>query len=388
MRDTTVLGITEDHQALRDVVRRWVDDRVIPTVRDREARNEYPDDLIPELAALGVMGMSIPEEFGGSDVDYVSYGLVFEELARGWMGLASVVGSSSPAAWLIAQYGTTDQKSQLLPDLAQGRRVSAMALTEPSVGSDLKNLATTAVRRGDVYVVNGTKTMITHARHADPLVALVRTDASVTPPHRGMSLLLIDPDTPGYCVGRDMGKLGHKGLELCELSFQDAEVPVANLLGAEEGQGFYQMMSALDRGRIYMAGASIGIARAAYEDAVRYAGERQAFGQAIADFQAVKLKVADMAMQIEAARLLMINAAVATQANGRASTESAMAKVFASEVALKAAMDSMRIHGGYGYTTEFPVERYYRDAALMPIGEGVNDILLLLIADTVMGRKR
>jgi len=388
MRDTTVLGITEDHQALRDVVRRWVDDRVIPTVRDREARNEYPDDLIPELAALGVMGMSIPEEFGGSDVDYVSYGLVFEELARGWMGLASVVGSSSPPAWLIAQYGTTDQKSQLLPDLAQGRRVSAMALTEPSVGSDLKNLATTAVRRGDVYVVNGAKTMITHARHADPLVALVRTDASVTPPHRGMSLLLIDPDTPGYCVGRDMGKLGHKGLELCELSFQDAEVPVANLLGAEEGQGFYQMMSALDRGRIYMAGASIGIARAAYEDAVRYAGERQAFGQAIADFQAVKLKVADMAMQIEAARLLMINAAVATQANGRASTESAMAKVFASEVALKAAMDSMRIHGGYGYTTEFPVERYYRDAALMPIGEGVNDILLLLIADTVMGSKR
>ncbi len=388
MSDYTVVGMTDDHRALRDVVRQWVDDRVIPTVHDREARGEYPDDLIPELAAMGVMGMSVPEQYGGSDVDYVSYGLVFEELARGWMGLASVVGSSSPAAWLIARYGTDEQKDSLLPDLAQGKRTTAMALTEPSAGSDLKSLRATAVRRGDTYVVNGTKTMITHARHANPLVALVRTDTAMEPPHRGMSLLLIDPDTPGYTISKDMGKLGHKGLELCELSFDDAEVPVTNLLGSDEGQGFYQMMSALDRGRIYMAGASIGIARASYEAAVRYATQREAFGQPIADFQAVKLKVARMATQIEAARLLMINAAVATDLNGRASTESAMAKVFASEVALEASMESMRIHGGYGFTTEFPVERFYRDAALMPIGEGVNDILMLLVADTLMGRKR
>jgi alkylation response protein AidB-like acyl-CoA dehydrogenase len=382
-----MLGLTEEHHAFREVVRQFVEDRVIPTVQGREARDEYPADLLPELAAMGVMGMSVPEEYGGSDVDYVTYGLVFEELARGWMGLASVVGSSSSAAWLVARYGTAKQKDRYLPDLAAGRRTSAMALTEPSAGSDLKGLRMTAVRSGDVYVVNGTKTMITQARRADPLLVLVRTDPAAQPAHHGMSLLLVHPGTPGYVVSKDMNKLGHKGLELCELSFEDARVPAGQLLGPVEGQGFYQVMSALDRGRIYMAGASIGIARAALEAALRYSQDREAFGHRISDFQAVKLKLARMATQIEAARLLMLDAAVATGQDGRASTQSAMAKVFASEAALEAAIESMRIHGGYGYTTEFPVERYYRDAALMPIGEGVNDILMLLVADHLLGRK-
>jgi alkylation response protein AidB-like acyl-CoA dehydrogenase len=332
--------------------------------------------------------MSIPEQYGGSDVDYVSYALIYEELARGWMGLASVVGSSSAGCWLISRFGTQEQKEKYLPDLAAGRRVSGIAMTEPAVGSDLKNLKLTASRDNDSYTVNGTKTMITQARHADPLLMLVRTDTAAEPPHRGMSLLLIERDVAGYSIGKDIKKLGHRGLELCELNFDNAVVPVAQLLGEEEGQGFYQMMSALDRGRLYMAGAATGIARASLEAAVRYAKQRVAFGQPLADFQAVKIRLANMTTKIEASRLLYLNAAAKTQADGRASSETAMAKVFSSETCLEAAYEAMRIHGGYGYTTEFPVERYFRDAALMPIGEGTNDILLMIVADALLAAAR
>jgi alkylation response protein AidB-like acyl-CoA dehydrogenase len=382
---TPIVGLTDDHHSLRDTVRQFVDRRVVPTAMRREQADEYPADLLPEMAALGIMGMSVPEEYGGSDVDYVSYGLVFEELARGWMGLASVVGSSASGAYLISQFGTDAQKNEYLPGLAAGERTSGIAMTEPSVGSDLKNIRLTAVRDGDNYVLNGTKTMITQARHASPLVVMVRTDPTAQPPHRGgMSLLLIEQTDVGYSVGKDMKKLGHKGLELCELSFEDAIVPADRLLGTTEGQGFYQMMSALDRGRIYMAGASIGIARASLEAATKYATERQAFGQRIGDFQAVKLKLANMALRIDASRLLMINASARTQLDGRASVESAMAKVFASETCIEASLEAMRIHGGYGYTTEFAVERFYRDAPLMAIGEGMNDILMLSVADSLL----
>lgn len=384
----TVLGITEEHEAVRAVVREFVDKRVIPTAREREARDEYPADLLPEMAELGIMGMTVPETFGGSNVDYVSYALVFEELARGWMGLASVVGSSASGAWLIGQYGTDEQRRKYLPELAAGRRTSGIALTEPGAGSDLKNVKLTARRDGDHYVLNGTKTMITQARHAAPLVTLVRTDPAAQPAHRGMSLVLVQQGIPGYSISRDMAKLGHKGLELCELTFDNAELPADHLLGEVEGQGFYQMMSALDRGRIYLAGASIGIARAALEAATRYATEREAFGHPIADYQAIKLKLGKMATDIEAARLLTLNAAVRTQTEGRASVESAMAKVFASETCLSCSLEAMRIHGGYGFTTEFPVERYYRDAPLMAIGEGMNDILMLTIADSLLASRR
>ena len=377
-------AITEEHEALRDVVRQFVNKHVVPTASERDAKDEYPDDLLPGLAGLGVLGMSIPEEFGGSHVDMVSYALAFEELARGWMGLASVVGSSASGAWLIAEYGSDAQRQMYLHDLAQGRRTSGIALTEPSAGSDLKAIRLTAKRDGDYYVVSGSKTMITHARHASPLVVLVRTDTTGEIAHRGMSLLLVEPGTAGYTVGRNLRKLGHKGVELCELQFDEARVPVGNLLGDVEGQGFYQMMSALDRGRIYMAGAATGIARASLEAAAQYAREREAFGQPIGNFQAIKLKLAQMSTNIEAARLLTLNAAHLIEADGRASTETAMAKVFASETAIAASLDAMRILGGYGYTTEFPVERYFRDAPLMAIGEGTNEILQLMIADGVL----
>ena len=311
--------------------------------------------------------------------------MVFEELARGWMGLASVVGSSSSGCWLIGRYGTDAQRERFLPDLAGGRRVSGIALTEPSTGSDLKSIRLTARRDGDRHVVNGTKTMITHARHADPLVVLALTDQTADPPHRGMSLLLVEQGTQGCSVSRDIGKLGHRGVELCEVRFDDAVVPHANLLGGEPGQGLYQMLSALDRGRIYMAASSVGIARAALESATRYATERTVFGKPIGQHQAVKLMLARMAIEVRAARLLTHDAARRIDRSGRASEDAAMAKVFASEAAIHCTMEAMRVLGGYGFTTEFPVERYYRDAPLMAIGEGTNEILHLLIADALLG---
>ncbi len=375
-----------EHDALRDAIARFVDREVIPSVADRERNADYPSDLLPALGELGVLGMSIPAAHGGSELDLVAYSIVFEELARGWMGLASVVGSSSSGCWLIGRYGTPEQRDRFLPDLAAGARVSGIALTEPSTGSDLKAIRLRARREGDDLIVDGTKTMITHARHADPLVVLAVTDPSADPPHRGMSLLLVERGTPGCSVSRDIGKLGHRGVELCEVQFDGAVLPAGNLLGGVAGQGLYQMLSALDRGRIYMAASSVGIARASLEAAARYATEREAFGKPIGEHQAVKLALAGMAIQVRAARLLTHDAAALIDRDGRASSDAAMAKVFASEAAIRCSLDAMRVLGGYGFTTEFPVERFYRDAPLMAIGEGTNEILQLLIADELLAR--
>lgn len=380
-----IAGLTEEHYALRDMVRQFVDERVAPTASEREAKDEYPADLIPELAELGMFGITVSEEFGGSNVDYVSYGLIFEELARGWMGLASLVYTVSSGGYLIDHFGTDEQKQRFLPEMVAGTRMSGIALTEPSTGSDLKEIKLTARREGDHYVVNGSKIFITHARHANPLLTLVKTDPTAQPAHRGgISLLMVEQDTPGLSYGTDFKKLGHRGVELCEVIFEDARVPAANLLGGEEGKGFYQMMSALDRGRIYMAGASTGMARAAMELALSYSQQREAFGKPISEHQAIQIKLADMAMKIEASRLLYVNAALNTEANGRASAASGMAKVFAAEQGIEAVTEAMRVLGGYGYVKEFPIERYLRDSLLMPIGEGTNEILRTVIAKELL----
>jgi len=374
-----------EHVAIRDAVRAFVERDVLPVVAARERADEYPADLLPTLAGLGVLGMTIPTELGGSGLDLVGFALVFEELARGWMGLASVVGSSASGTWLIARYGTESQRAKYLADLAAGTRMSGIALTEPDTGSDLKAIKLAARRDGDDFVVSGTKTMITQAVHADPLVVLAVTDPDASPRHRGMSLLAVERGTAGCSTATTIGKLGHKGVELCEVSFDDARVPVANLLGGEQGRGLYQMLSALDRGRIYMAASSVGIARAALEAATRYAVDRVAFGKPIGEHQAIKLKLADMAIRVEAARSLTLDAARLLDRGAEAGTQAAMAKVFASEAAIHCSMEAMRVLGGYGFTIDFPVERYYRDAPLMAIGEGTNEILQLLVADHLLG---
>ncbi len=372
--------LTDEQRDFRATLRDFVNKEIVPVANQMERSGEYPTQIVEKLKEMGLFGMTIPEEYGGLDLDPVSFAIVFEELARGWMGVAGTLGSHSLSCWMIARYGTDDQKSRYLPDLATGKRRSGIGLTEPDAGSDLQAIRTTAVRDGDHYVVNGRKTWITNARHADPLPVLVKTDANVAPRHKGMSILLIDADTPGFEVLRDIGKLGYKGPESCEIAIQDACVPVQNLLGGVEGHGLQQTLSALESGRINIAARAVGIAQAAYDAALEYSRQREAFGRPISDFQAIQLKIADIATDLQAARLLTYWAASEQAAGVRADMQTGMAKYFASEVAIKASLEAMRIHGGYGYSNEYVVERLYRDAPLMAIGEGTNDILRMVIA--------
>jgi alkylation response protein AidB-like acyl-CoA dehydrogenase len=372
--------LSEEQQVFRKTLRDFVRGRISPVAREWEQSGRYPTEIVDGMKGLGLFGLTVPESYGGLAADLVTYAIAFEEISRGWMGIAGILGSHTLACWLLARYGTEAQQRRWLPDLATGRRRAGLALTEPGTGSDLQAVATRAVRDGDAYVVTGTKMWITNARHADPLPILCVTDPAATPRHRGLSVLMLEAGTPGFTVGRDLGKLGYKGTETCEVHFEAARVPAANLLGGTEGRGFKQVVSALEIGRLNIAGRSVGVAQAALDAALRYSRERHAFGQPIGEFQAVQLKLADMATRIRAARLLTWWAATRKDRGERTDAETAMAKLFASEVALEAALESMRIHGGYGYSTEFEVERLYRDAPLMAIGEGTNDIMRILIA--------
>jgi alkylation response protein AidB-like acyl-CoA dehydrogenase len=317
----------------------------------------------------------------------VSFALAFEEISRGWMGIAGILGSHSVSCFMLARHGTEEQKAKYLPELATGARRTGIALTEPGAGTDLQGILTTARRDGDDYVINGTKMWITNARHADPLPVLVKTDTTANPAHRGMSILLVDADTPGFEVTRDIGKLGYKGTESCEVVLNGVRVPASQLLGGIEGRGMQQALSSLETGRINIAARSVGIAQRAYEEALGYARDRTAFGQPIGDFQAVQLRVAEIAVRLQSARLMTYWAASRMDDGVRMDTESGMAKIFASEQALACATDAMRIHGGYGYSTEFEVERLYRDAPLMSIGEGTNDVLRGVVAKALLAGK-
>ena len=371
--------LDETHRSLQASIRSFVDREIRPVAREWEHSGRYPTEIVAAMGELGLFGMTISEAYGGQAFDLVALSIVFEEISRAWMGVAGILGSHSLACWMIARHGTDDQKQRYLPELATGARRTGIGLTEPAAGSDLQGITTRAAPNGDHYLVNGTKTWITNARYANPLPVLVKTDPSTTPAHRGMSLLLIDTDTPGFTVSRDLGKLGYKGPESCEIALEDVRVPVENLLGGVEGRGLQQALSALEVGRINIASRAVGVATEALEQAIAYAKLRTAFGHPIGDFQAIQLKLADMATETNAARLLTWWAATKAE-TGRADRETGMAKLFASEVALKATLESMRIHGSYGYSTELDIERLYRDAPLMAIGEGTNDILRTVIA--------
>jgi alkylation response protein AidB-like acyl-CoA dehydrogenase len=372
--------LSAEQRLLRDTLRAFVDEQIRPVAKEWEAAGRYPEELVATMRQMGLFGLTVPEEYGGLAADMVSLALVFEEISRGWMGVAGILGSHTLSCWMIARYGTQQQKRAHLPALATGERRTGIALTEPGAGSDLQGIETTARKDGDGYVVNGRKTWITNARHADPLPVLVKTDPAAEPAHAGMSVLLVDAGTPGFEVVRDLPKLGYHGPETCELVLDEARVPAANLLGGAEGQGLHQVLAALETGRINVAARAVGVAQEAYDEALRYAGEREAFGQKISGFQAVQLKLADMAMKVQAARLLVYWAGAKADAGQRTDLESGMAKVYASEVAMECAVTAMQVHGGYGYSREFIVERLYRDAPLMVIGEGTNDILRTVIA--------
>ena len=372
--------LSPEQAQFRSLIREFARRSISPVAREWELDGRYPTEIVEEMKRMGLFGILVPEEYGGSAIDAVSYAIVFEEISRAWMGIAGILGSHSLATWMLAKYGTGEQRRRWLPALATGERRSGIALTEPGAGSDLQGIAAVARRVDGHYVLNGRKTWITNARHADPLPVLVKTDPRAEPRHRGMSILMVEAGTPGYSVGKDLDKLGYKGTESAEVFFVDCRVPVDNLLGGVEGRGLQQALSALEFGRVNIAGRAVGVAQASLDLALAYASERKAFGRAIGEFQAIQLKLADMATEVQAARLLTWWAAAALDAGRRADVETGMAKLFASEVCIKASLDSMRIHGGYGYSTEYEVERFYRDAPLMAIGEGTNDILRTVIA--------
>ena len=376
--------LTPEQQQFRSSLREFVDKEIVPVARDWEHAGRYPTEIVETMKELGFFGALIPEQYGGLDVDFVSYSLLFEEIARGWMGVAGILGSHTLATWMINRHGTDEQKQRYLPDLATGARRTGIALTEPDAGSDLQGISTKARLDGDHYVVTGTKTWITNARFADPLPVLCKTDPSADPAHKGMSILLVDADSPGYTVSRDIPKLGYKGPESCEVVLDEVRVPVANLLGAVEGKGLQQALSALEVGRINVAARSLGIAQRSYDESLEYSRNRKTFGKPIAEHQAIQLKLADMATTLQSARLLVRWAATVKDKTDRADLETGMAKLFASEVAVTAAQEAMRIHGGYGYSQEYEVERLFRDSMLMSIGEGTSDILRTVIAKAVV----
>jgi alkylation response protein AidB-like acyl-CoA dehydrogenase len=376
----------EEHE--RELVRTvadFVDKRVRPVVRDLEHANTYPEALIDAMKEMGVYGLAIAEPYGAGRVSTACFALVTEELARGWMSLAGAMGGHTVVATLLVRFGTDEQKQRYLPRLATGEIRATMALTEPGGGSDLQAMRTTARRDGDHYVVNGSKTWITNARRAGLVALMCKTDPAATPAHRGISILLVEPG-PGFTVSRDLPKLGYKGVESCELAFDDFHVPADAVLGGEEGRGFTQMMQGLEVGRIQVAARATGVARAALDDAIAYAQQRESFGQPIWKHQSIGNYLADMATKVTAARQLLLYAADRLDSGERADMEAGMAKLFASEVAMEVALDALRIHGGYGYSTEFDIERYFRDAPLMIVGEGTNEIQRNVIAAQLIAR--
>jgi alkylation response protein AidB-like acyl-CoA dehydrogenase len=378
--------VAEEAQIV-ELVRAWVAREVLPVVHELEHSNTYPEALVDQMKELGIFGLAIPEPWGEASVSASCYAAVTEELARGWMSLAGAMGGHTVVAKLLVAFGTQEQQDHYLPRMATGAVRATMALTEPSGGSDLQALRTKARRDGDSYVVNGSKTWISNARRSQLVAVLCRTDPAADPPHRGISILLVEKG-PGFGVSRDLPKLGYKGIESCELTFDDFRVPRTTLLGKEEGHGFGQMMRGLEIGRIQVASRALGVGRAAFEDALRYAQDRESFGQQIWEHQSIGNYLADMATQLTAARQLVLYAARRYDSGERADLEAGMAKLFASETAMKIALDAIRIHGGYGYSTEFDVERYFRDAPLMIVGEGTNEIQRTVIARELVKRDR
>ena len=378
-------GLSAEERAIVGTVAEFVDREVRPVARDLEHANEYPEKLIGQMKALGIYGLAIPEPYGDAPVSTPCYAAVTAELARGWMSLAGAMGGHTVVAKLLLTYGTDAQKERYLPRMATGEVRATMALTEPGGGSDLQAITTMARPDGDGYRINGAKTWITNARRSQLIALLCKTDPAAKPRHKGISILLVEHG-PGLVVSRDLPKLGYKGVESCELSFADYFAPADAVLGGEPGRGFAQMMKGLEIGRIQVASRAVGVAQAAFDDALRYARDRESFGQPIWKHQQIGAYLADMATKLTASRQLVRFAAERYDAGERCDMEAGMAKLFASEAAMEIALNAVRIHGGYGYSTEFDVERYFRDAPLMIVGEGTNEIQRNVIAQQLISR--
>lgn len=376
--------LADEKQLILATVRQFVEKEVIPVASAMEHRDEYPHALVSQMKQMGLFGLNIPAAYGGSEVDTTTLAMVFEEIARGWLGLSGILGTNSVMCDVIARFGTEQQKQRFLPGLATGERRGGICLTESNAGTDLQNISTTAIRQGDAYRVNGSKMWITNARNGNTFLLLAKTDPAAQPAHRGMSAFVIEKGAAGMTVGRDLEKLGYKGVETCELHFANFPVPAENLIGGVEGEGFKQVMNGLEAERLNVAARGLGIARAAFEEAIRYAQRRIVFGKPIAEHQTIQNKLADMATRIEASRLLIYSACEKRDRGERCDLEAGMAKLFATETAADVAFESMRILGANGYSKDFPVERYYRDAPLVVIGGGTNELQRLIIARNLL----
>jgi len=381
-----VSQLDESQRLVAQTVREFVDREVIPVASAMEHRDEYPDELVEMMKALGLFGLNVPEEYGGSDVDYTTFAIVFEELARGWMGLSGILGAHLVLCDVLVRYGTKAQKQQYLPQLAKGEPRGGICLSEPNAGTDLQAISTRARRDGEQYRVDGSKMWVTNGRRAQLFLLLAKTDVSAQPPHRGISAFIVEKGAPGLTVGRDIEKMGYKTVETCELHFQDFPVPAANLIGGQEGQGFKQVMTGLEAERLNVAARGLGVARAAFEVAIKYAQQRHTFGKPIAHHQTIQIKLAEMATKIEASRLLIYSAAAKKDRRERCDVEAGMAKLFATETAAEVSLEAMRILGGNGFSKDFPVERFYRDAPLLLIGGGSNELQRLIIARGLLER--
>jgi butyryl-CoA dehydrogenase len=367
-----------------DTVRKFVQREVIPVASDLEHADAYPEEIVATMRELGLFGITIPEAYGGLGLDLLTYVGVIEELSYGWMSLTGIVNTHTMAATLIMTHGSEEQQRRWLPTMATGERRGCLSLSEPDAGSDTRNLSCRARRDGEEYIINGTKAWVTNGERAGIVALAARTE-------EGISALIVEkepgPRFEGISVSKNVSKLGYRGIETVEMAYSDHRVPVGNLVG-EAGRGLPQILGVLEIGRINIAARAVGVARAAFDAALDYAQQRETFGKPIGEHQAIQLKLADMATRLEAARLLTKNAAERKAQGLRCDVEAGMAKLFASETALELSMDAMRIHGGVGYTTEFPVERLYRDAPLMVIGEGTNEIQRLVIARGLLARAR
>jgi len=377
--------LNEEEAFLVETIRSFIDRDVKPRVNEVEHANEYPEAWIETMKEIGIFGLAIPEAYGGQPVSAQCYVQVTEELARGWMSLSGAMGGHTVVSKLLVEYGTEEQKQQYLPRMATGEIRATMALTEPGGGSDLQAIKTVAKADGDDLVINGSKTWITNARRSQVIALLCKTDPTAEPRHRGMSIVLVEQG-PGLTVSRDLPKLGYKGVESCEISFDNYRIPATAILGGEPGKGFSQFMKGLEIGRIQVAARALGVGAAALEDSVLYAQQRESFGKPIWKHQSVGNLLADMATKLEAARQLVNFAAQKYEDGERCDMEAGMAKLFASEAAMQIALDAIRVHGGYGYSTEYDVERYFRDAPLMIVGEGTNEIQRNVIAAQLISR--
>jgi len=376
---------TDNEQLMLDAVDRFLAVEVKPCAHQLEQDDEYPTAIVEKMKALGLFGCTIATEYGGLGLSTVTYARIIERISAVWMSISGIMNSHLIMASAVQRHGTEAQKRAFLPRFASGELRGGVGLTEPDAGTDLQAIRTTAVRDGEHYVVNGAKTWITNSLYGGCLALLVKTDPTAQPRHKGMSLFIAEKG-PGFIVNRKLKKLGYRGIDTCELTFDNYRVPADCLIGGVEGKGLQQVLSGLELGRINVAARGVGVARAALQDSVIYAQQRKTFGKPICEHQAIQLKLGEMATRTEAARLLVDSAARAFDRGERCDMEAGMAKLFATEAAMENALEAMRIHGGYGYSTEFDVERYYRDAPLLLIGEGTNEMQRLIIARQLIER--